>query len=222
MNREDLRAQIQAAAVRLTDELVGYFGEMLQSVVKDVTVGVADAKPLQKATVPTKKATKRVAKPAPKKAAKPVAKPAPKKAAKPVAKPAPKKAAAPKPTPKKAETPKPAIKKAAAAKPTKPAAPKAAAKPAPKKAAAPKAAAKPAPASKAAIKSGRRSIKELDQAADKVAAFLKDKGTQMRIEEINKALGTSTRELMRPIKKLLSLGKIQKRGDRRSTTYFAT
>jgi len=44
----------------------------------------------------------------------------------------------------------------------------------------------------------------------------------MRIEEINKALGTSTRELMRPIKKLLSTGQIQKRGDRRSTTYFAT
>jgi outer membrane biosynthesis protein TonB len=215
MNREDLRAQIQAAAVRLTDELVGYFGEMLQSVVKDVTVGVADAKPLQKATVPAKKAA--APKPAPKKAAKPAAKPAPKKAAKPAAKPAPKKVVAPKPAPKKAAPPKPAIKKAAA-KPAKPAAPKAAAKPA--KPAKP--AAKPAPAPKAAGKSGRRSIKELDLAADKVAAFLKDRGAEMRIEEINKALGTSTRELMRPIKKLLSTGQIQKRGDRRSTTYFAT
>jgi outer membrane biosynthesis protein TonB len=204
MNREDLRAQIQAAAVRLTDELVGYFGEMLQSVVKDVTVGVADAKPLQKATVPAKKAA--APKPAPKKAAKPITKPAPKKTAKPAAaKPAPKKVAAPKP-PKKAAAPKPAIKKAAA-KPAKAAAPKAA---------------KTAPAPKSAGKSGRRSIKELDLAADKVAAFLKDRGAEMRIEEINKALGTSTRELMRPIKKLLSTGQIQKRGDRRSTTYFAT
>ncbi len=214
MNREDLRAQIQAAAVRLTDELVGYFGEMLQSVVKDVTVGVAHAKPLQKATVPAKKVA--APKPAPKKAAKPVAKPAPKKAA-PVAKPAPKKVA-PKPAPQKAATPKPPIKKTAAPKPAKPAEPKAApkpAKPAPKSA-------KPVPAPKPASKSGRRSIKELDLAADKVAAFLKDRGAEMRIEEINKALGTSTRELMRPIKKLLSLGKIQKRGDRRSTTYFAT
>jgi outer membrane biosynthesis protein TonB len=220
MNREDLRAQIQAAAVRLTDELVGYFGEMLHSVVKDVTVGVADAKPLQKATVPAKKAA--APKPAPKKAAKPVAKPAPKKAAKPAAK----KIAAPKPAPKKAAAPKPAIKKtapkAAKAAAPKAAAPKAAVKPVkPVKPAAPKAA-KPAGAPKAAPKSGRRSIKELDLAADKVAAFLKDRGAEMRIEEINKALGTSTRELMRPIKKLLSTGQIQKRGDRRSTTYFAS
>lgn len=188
MNREELRAQIQAAAFRLTDELVEYFGEMLQSVVKDVTVGVAEAKPLRKAAPP------------------PAPRPAPKKAA-------PKKVAS-----KKVKVAPKAVKKVAA-KAAKKVAPKKVAKqvakPAPKKAA--KKVAKPIPK-----KSGRRSNKELDQAADVVVKFLKEQGREMRIEEINKALGTSTRELMRPIKKLLANKKIQKRGERRSTTYFAS
>lgn len=196
MNREELRERVQAAANRFTDELVEYFGQMLQSVVKDVTLGVTEVKPLRKAAPPAPK------KPAPKK-------PAPKK----VSEPAPKKAA-PKAAPKPAPKPAPKAAKAAKAAKAPKAAPKKAkvapAKPAPK-------AAKPAPKDSKNI---RRSNRELDQAADMVVKLLKDEGRALRIEEINKRLGTSTRELMRPIKKLLSGKKIQRRGERRSTTYF--
>ena len=184
MNREELRAQIQAAANRLTDELVEYFGEMLQSVVKDVTIGVGEAKPLHKATPP----------PAPRKAAAKKVEPKPEKKVTPV------KAVEPKKVEKKPEPKKVGAKKTPPKKVEKKAAPKTS----------------PLPP-----KSGRRSNRELDEAADLVFNFLKDQGRGMRIEEINKAIGTSTRELMRPIKKLLAAKRIQKQGERRSTTYFA-
>ncbi len=175
MNRQELRAQIQDAANRLTDELVEYFGQMLQSVVRDVTVGVGEVKPLRKASPPATPA-----------------------------KAAPKKASSTKRAPsKRASTPSKAPKKAPAKRST---------------------AAKAKPAKEAATskRSGRRSVKELDNAAERVHRFLKREGRGMRIEEINKALGTNTRELMRPIKKLLADKKIERRGERRSTTYFAS
>jgi len=45
MNQRDYQAQVIDAADRLTDELLGYFGELLQSVVRDVTVGIANTAP---------------------------------------------------------------------------------------------------------------------------------------------------------------------------------
>jgi hypothetical protein len=97
------------------------------------------------------------------------------------------------------------------------------AKPAPKAKAKAKPAAKPAALGKAkaaADKRNRRSLNELERVGGEVIRLLSSKKRSMRVEEINKELGTSTRQLMRPIQKLLGLGKIKKAGERRATTYF--
>ena len=43
----------------------------------------------------------------------------------------------------------------------------------------------------------------------------------LRIEQINKQLGTSTKDLALPIRKLIADGVIKTKGKKRSTTYFA-
>jgi hypothetical protein len=73
---------------------------------------------------------------------------------------------------------------------------------------------------KVASKRARRSGDELEKAGDGVVRLLSANKKGLRVEEINKALGTNTRELMRPIQKLLGEGKIRKSGERRATTYF--
>jgi len=121
---------------------------------------------------------------------------------------------APKPAPRKAAAParpKPASKVAKAAKPAKVAK---AAKPAKVVKAA-----KPAKA-KAGDKRNRRSANDLDRVGGEVIKLLGSAKRAMRVEEINKQLGTSTRELMRPIQKLLSQNKIKKSGERRATSYY--
>ena len=112
---------------------------------------------------------------------------------------------APKPAPRKAAAParpKPASKVAKAAKPAKVVK-----------------AAKPAKA-KAGDKRNRRSANDLDRVGGEVIKLLGSAKRAMRVEEINKQLGTSTRELMRPIQKLLSQNKIKKSGERRATSYY--
>jgi hypothetical protein len=42
----------------------------------------------------------------------------------------------------------------------------------------------------------------------------------LRIEQINKQLGTTTKDLALPIRKLISEGAISAKGQKRSTTYF--
>jgi hypothetical protein len=113
--------------------------------------------------------------------------------------------------------------------------PKAKAKPvAPKKApakiavaAAPKAAKKPLPAAKAPVakpakpgKRIRRSENQLVADGDRVVKLLQANKKGLRIEQINKSLGTATKELARPILKLLEDGKIKKSGEKRATMYF--
>ena len=44
----------------------------------------------------------------------------------------------------------------------------------------------------------------------------------LRIEQINKQLGTTTKDLALPIRKLIADGAIKTKGEKRSTTYFAT
>jgi hypothetical protein len=117
--------------------------------------------------------------------------------------------------PKKPAPARPA--KAAAAKPAKPAKAPKAVKPA-KPAKTTKAAA--AKAKAAADKRNRRSANELVRVGDEVVKLLSTTKRSMRVEEINKQLGTNTRQLMRPIQKLISLGKIKKTGERRATLYF--
>jgi hypothetical protein len=146
------------------------------------------------------------------------AKPAPKAAAKKavVKKAVAKKPAAKKPVAKKAE-PKKVIAKPVAVKP-------AAKKPVAKKAEPKKVIAKPEPKKAAkAPKPGkriRRSLGQLKADAEKVTKLLAANKGGLRIEQINKLLGTSTRQLARPILKLLQDRKIRKAGDRRATVYF--
>ena len=186
MNREELRAQYQAAATRLTDEIVGYFVEMLQSTLNDLTVGsVYDGPPAAAVPVPEKlpavPAVETDEKPA-----EPVA------AVSADGTPLP-------PAPRKRGRPRGSTNKNPSAK----------------------ALAAQRRSAKGNSKAGRRSNKEIDKAAEKVEALLRRTKVEMRIEEINKELNTITRDLMRPIKMLLTAGKIQRRGERRSTTYSA-
>ena len=43
----------------------------------------------------------------------------------------------------------------------------------------------------------------------------------LRIEQINKELGTTTRDLALPIRKLIAEGHLHTKGEKRATTYFA-
>ncbi len=66
----------------------------------------------------------------------------------------------------------------------------------------------------------KRSSDELDRMADDFHAFVA-KHPGMRIEQINKQLGTTTKDLALPIRKLVADGALKTKGTKRSTTYFA-
>jgi hypothetical protein len=77
-----------------------------------------------------------------------------------------------------------------------------------------------------AVSSGRargrgakRSADELDKLAERFQMFVRD-NPGLRIEQINKQLGTTTKDLALPIRKLLADGAIHARGQKRSTTYY--
>jgi predicted transcriptional regulator len=59
----------------------------------------------------------------------------------------------------------------------------------------------------------------LEALTEKLGAFIK-KNPGQRIEQIGKALGTPTKELALPVKKLLAAKRIATRGQKRSTKYF--
>ena len=65
-----------------------------------------------------------------------------------------------------------------------------------------------------------RSPDELDKLAERFQAFVKE-NPGLRIEQINKQLGTTTKDLALPIRKLLAEGAVHAKGQKRSTTYFA-
>jgi hypothetical protein len=66
----------------------------------------------------------------------------------------------------------------------------------------------------------KRTSEDLDQLSDKFVSFVKSH-PGLRIEQINKQLGTTTKDLALPIRKLISDGAINVKGQKRSTTYFA-
>lgn len=66
----------------------------------------------------------------------------------------------------------------------------------------------------------KRSPDELDKLAERFQTFVKE-NPGLRIEQINKQLGTTTKDLALPIRKLLAEGAIHAKGQKRSTTYFA-
>jgi hypothetical protein len=66
----------------------------------------------------------------------------------------------------------------------------------------------------------KRTPADLEALSTRFASFVQG-NPGLRIEQINKQLGTTTRELALPIRRLVADGVIDARGHRRSTTYFA-
>ena len=66
----------------------------------------------------------------------------------------------------------------------------------------------------------KRTSADLDALSERFASFVKA-NPGLRIEQINKQLGTTTKDLALPIRKLISEGVIAAKGQKRSTTYFA-
>ena len=65
----------------------------------------------------------------------------------------------------------------------------------------------------------KRTADELDQLAEAFVSFVRT-NPGLRIEQINKQLGSSTKDLALPIRKLIADGTINTKGKKRSTTYF--
>ena len=65
----------------------------------------------------------------------------------------------------------------------------------------------------------KRTAADLDALSTKFSSFVKS-NPGLRIEQINKELGTTTKDLALPIRKLISEGQIKAKGKKRSTTYF--
>src|SRR5215831_11389896 len=65
----------------------------------------------------------------------------------------------------------------------------------------------------------KRTAADLEMLSDKFASYVKA-NPGLRIEQINKELGTTTKDLALPIRKLIADGKISAKGQKRSTTYF--
>ena len=66
----------------------------------------------------------------------------------------------------------------------------------------------------------KRSPEDLESLSETFASFVKG-NPGLRIEQINKQLGTTTKDLALPIRKLIAEGVIATKGQKRSTTYFA-
>jgi hypothetical protein len=66
----------------------------------------------------------------------------------------------------------------------------------------------------------KRTGAELDKMAEAFHAYV-TKHPGLRIEQINKQLGTTTKDLALPIRKLISEGALKTKGAKRSTAYFA-
>lgn len=69
------------------------------------------------------------------------------------------------------------------------------------------------------VKGAKRPQNEIEKTKDRVHEFIRS-NPGLRIEQINKELGTSTRDLSLPLKKLISDGQIRSEGEKRSTQYF--
>ena len=67
---------------------------------------------------------------------------------------------------------------------------------------------------------GKRTSGELEKLGDKFHDFVA-KHPGLRIEQINKQLGTSTKDLALPIRKMITEGSLKTKGEKRSTAYFA-
>ena len=64
----------------------------------------------------------------------------------------------------------------------------------------------------------KRTSNELESLQDNFLTFV-GKNPGLRIEQINKQLGTTTKDLALPIRKLIADGSLKAKGKKRSTTY---
>jgi hypothetical protein len=83
-----------------------------------------------------------------------------------------------------------------------------------------RAAAAPVVSSGRRAKGAKRDPRLLQALTDKLGDYIK-KNPGLRIEQIGKALGTPTKDLALPVKKLIAGKKISTKGQKRATTYFA-
>lgn len=65
----------------------------------------------------------------------------------------------------------------------------------------------------------KRTADELEKMQDDFLSFV-TKNPGLRIEQINKQLGTTTKDLALPIRKLIADGSLKVKGKKRSTAYF--
>jgi hypothetical protein len=65
----------------------------------------------------------------------------------------------------------------------------------------------------------KRTSDELERTSDDLINFV-TKNPGLRIEQINKQMGTTTKDLALPIRKMLADGTLKSKGKKRSTTYF--
>ena len=65
----------------------------------------------------------------------------------------------------------------------------------------------------------KRTSADLEALSERFASFVKS-NPGLRIEQINKQLGTTTKDLALPIRKLISDGVVTAKCQKRSTTYF--
>ena len=65
----------------------------------------------------------------------------------------------------------------------------------------------------------KRTAADLEALSERFLTFVKT-NPGLRIEQINKQLGTTTKDLALPIRKLIAEGAISAKGQKRSTTYF--
>ncbi len=66
----------------------------------------------------------------------------------------------------------------------------------------------------------KRTPEQIQEAMDRFAAFVR-KNPGLRIEQINAKLGTTTKDLMIPVRKLINTKVIRTKGEKRATTYEA-
>lgn len=76
-----------------------------------------------------------------------------------------------------------------------------------------------APTTRRRRKGGKRSPDEIAETADALLEYIQ-KNPGMRMEAIAKAMGSSTKDLTLPIKKLLSAHKVKVEGQKRATSYY--
>jgi len=67
-------------------------------------------------------------------------------------------------------------------------------------------------------KGAKRPAEQLEAIKAKLLEHIKSNPGQ-RVEQINQALGTTTKDLALPIKKLIADGEIKSKGEKRATTY---